>query len=194
MEKKMEAKEDLRVKKTKKALYAAFMRLLEKKPFEEITVNELCDEADVRRATFYKHYADKFAFLMAFTHTLRDRFDHFIWKDSGYATSTEYYVAYAKGIVNYITEHPAAIDNIVKSSLFSHMLAIILEQNYKDTKERLEESARSGIEPRTSIDTLAAMCAGGTAVTIYMWLMGGKKKSPDELADEIGIIIKTMLS
>ena len=64
----------------------------------------------------------------------------------------------------------------------------------ESAKERLEESARSGIEPRTSIDTLAAMCAGGTAVTIYMWLMGGKKKSPDELADEIGIIIKTMLS
>ena len=49
-------KEDLRVKKTKRVLTEAFFKLLNEKPFEEITVNELCDRADVRRATFYKHY------------------------------------------------------------------------------------------------------------------------------------------
>ena len=58
-------KEDLRVRKTKKALFDAFMSLLAKKPYEDITINELCDAADVRRATFYKHYSDKVSFVTA---------------------------------------------------------------------------------------------------------------------------------
>jgi AcrR family transcriptional regulator len=74
----MAVKEDLRVKKTKKALYDAFMTLLSEKQFEDITVNELCDAAGVRRATFYKHYSDKFDFLTAYVRLLRDRIDRMI--------------------------------------------------------------------------------------------------------------------
>ena len=77
----MSEKEDLRVRKTKKALFDAFIKLLSQKPFDEITVNELCDEAGVRRATFYKHYSDKFDFLTAYVRLLRDRIDRMIWKD-----------------------------------------------------------------------------------------------------------------
>ena len=43
----MSGKEDLRVKRTKKALTKAFMKLLSVKSFEDITVNELCDEAGI---------------------------------------------------------------------------------------------------------------------------------------------------
>lgn len=34
----------------------ALLKLLEKKPFEYITVSELCKEAGVNRSTFYMHY------------------------------------------------------------------------------------------------------------------------------------------
>jgi AcrR family transcriptional regulator len=71
----MEHKDDLRVRRTKKALNEAFIKLLSEKPFEDITINELCDTAGVRRATFYKHYSDKFGFLTAYTRALRDKFD-----------------------------------------------------------------------------------------------------------------------
>ena len=169
------------------------MKLLDEKTFEEITINELCEAADIRRATFYKHYSDKFAFLTAFTHTLRLKFDQTIWKNGSYSTDTEYYVAYARRIVGYISEHPAAVDNIVKSSLFSQMLSIILEQNYKDTKERLERSIKSGMRLYASVETLSAMCAGGIATAIYLWLVDGKKKSPEALAEEIGVIVHNLL-
>lgn len=64
----MEEKTDLRIRKTYKALCDAFVTILEKKRFDDLTVNELCDEATIRRATFYKHFADKhdfFSFLSA---------------------------------------------------------------------------------------------------------------------------------
>ena len=59
----MEEKTDLRIRKTYKALCDAFVTILEKKRFDDLTVNELCDEATIRRATFYKHFADKHDFF-----------------------------------------------------------------------------------------------------------------------------------
>ena len=49
----MEEKTDLRIRKPYKALCDAFVTILEEKKFDDLTVNELCDEAMIRRATFY---------------------------------------------------------------------------------------------------------------------------------------------
>ena len=32
---------------------------MQEKPFERITIKELCERADVNRTTFYLHYADQ---------------------------------------------------------------------------------------------------------------------------------------
>lgn len=52
--------DDRRVRKTKKALATALAELMLDKKLERITVRELCDKADVHRATFYSHYSDVF--------------------------------------------------------------------------------------------------------------------------------------
>lgn len=46
--------------RTDKAIQAAFITLLKNKPFEKITVQDILDETPVSRATFYKHYHDKY--------------------------------------------------------------------------------------------------------------------------------------
>ncbi len=52
--------EDRRVQKTKTALKQALTALLKEKPFEQITVTELCAWSRVSRITFYAHYGDKY--------------------------------------------------------------------------------------------------------------------------------------
>ncbi|MBB6674842.1 TetR/AcrR family transcriptional regulator [Cohnella nanjingensis] len=52
-------KADLRVKRTRKLLWESLMSLLESRPFDAITVNEICERAMVHRTTFYKHFEDK---------------------------------------------------------------------------------------------------------------------------------------
>ncbi len=51
-------KEDRRVQYTKKVIHETFFKLLEKKPYPQITVTELCRQADINRGTFYTHYYD----------------------------------------------------------------------------------------------------------------------------------------
>ncbi len=185
----MREKEDLRVIKTKKALSVAFLELLSQKPFDEITVNELCETAGIRRATFYKHYSDKFSFLTSYVGDLRYVFEKEIWKSKKPGATKDYYVAYAKQLVIFISEHSVQINNIFRSSLFPSALSIIVEQNYRDTCERLRASEAEGMKLSASVEIIASMCAGGVANTVYQWLKEGKKISTDELAKQIGDVV-----
>ena len=56
-------KTDARVRYTRMRLREAFLACLAEKPVSKITVKELCDMAEINRATFYKHYADPFDLL-----------------------------------------------------------------------------------------------------------------------------------
>lgn len=49
---------DLREIKTKRAIKNAFIQLRTRKPLEKIKVKELCEMAEVSKATFYLHYQD----------------------------------------------------------------------------------------------------------------------------------------
>ena len=60
---KTEKKEDKRVIKTKRNLKETLIRLLDEKPFEKLTVTEICKEAQTSRITFYTYYGDKYDLL-----------------------------------------------------------------------------------------------------------------------------------
>jgi len=52
--------EDMRVVRTKEAIRAAFIELLDEKGFNSITVKDITTRAHVNRSTFYMHYEDKY--------------------------------------------------------------------------------------------------------------------------------------
>ena len=189
----MKSSEDLRIRRTKAALFEAFFSALEEMTFDELTVNSLCERANIRRATFYKHYVDKYDFFTSIIRALRLHFDTFRWPSDGSMTTKEYYVAYAKRIVEYINEHSRVVDNMLKSNLMTTVYSIITEQNYIHTRDLLTKSVSEGMSLKASPDVLAAMCVGSVATAIYTWLLDGKKKDAGELADEIGNVVATMI-
>lgn len=182
----MAIKEDLRVQRTKKALAEAFATLLDSKSFDEITINELCDKAGVRRATFYKHYNDKYDFLSAYARSLRDMFDREIWPITCANDTKAYFVNYAKRAIEYISENENTVNHLLKSNVFASALSIIVYQNYQDTLERLREGVANGLKIPCAIDTAASMLAGGLFTAIFSWLFEGKKTSSEQLAEQVG--------
>ncbi len=56
-------KEDRRVKFTKMFLKESLINLLEEKSISKITIKEICENADINRATFYAHYSDQYHLL-----------------------------------------------------------------------------------------------------------------------------------
>lgn len=53
----MANKVDVRIVKSKESLMSAMIGLLGKKKLEDLTISEICQEADVNRNTFYSHYS-----------------------------------------------------------------------------------------------------------------------------------------
>src|SRR5262245_37014945 len=58
-------KEDARVRRTRDALGDALVALMQEKPFDSITVQDVLDRANVGRSTFYSHFSDKDDLLMS---------------------------------------------------------------------------------------------------------------------------------
>lgn len=62
---------DRRAARTRRALHNALMALILRKGYDAITVQEIIDEADVGRSTFYAHYTGKENLLRSGFQTLR---------------------------------------------------------------------------------------------------------------------------
>ena len=56
---------DPRIRRTRQLLQAALQSLMQTRPFDEISVQDITEAATVNRATFYDHYTDKFALFDA---------------------------------------------------------------------------------------------------------------------------------
>ncbi|MBR3594239.1 MAG: TetR/AcrR family transcriptional regulator [Clostridia bacterium] len=70
---------DRRQKRTRRAIFDAFCSLLERKRYDHITVQDIIDEADVGRTTFYSHFETKDLLLDALCEEL---FCHIFEHDS----------------------------------------------------------------------------------------------------------------
>jgi AcrR family transcriptional regulator len=61
--KQMDENLDPRVKRTRSLILESFGSLLAEKNFENISVQDVTDKAQINRATFYAHFQDKYALL-----------------------------------------------------------------------------------------------------------------------------------
>lgn len=58
--------QDRRVLRTRAALRAALVELIEEKGYDALTINDLCQRANVNRGTFYNHFHDKEGMMLSF--------------------------------------------------------------------------------------------------------------------------------
>ncbi len=184
-------KEDARITKTKSTLLSAFKVLLNEKSFEDITVNEICLKAEVRRATFYKHFTDKYAFLRYLVGRLRDDFDNTLSKKKPDATSA-YYVEYINAIISFLTRNDGLVKNLLKSEVLPALIEVIKEKNYEDTCKRLEESVKDGMTLPASVEVTASMMTGAVANTLLAWFKSEKAIPAEALKAEMSAVIAAM--
>jgi len=56
----------------------SFINLLEKKDISQITIKEICENADINRATFYAHYSDQYDLLRKIEDEFLDNIRNYI--------------------------------------------------------------------------------------------------------------------
>jgi len=70
-----EIKTDRRISRTRRLMLDALMALIEERGYENITVQDILDRADVGRSTFYAHFRDKDELLLSWFEHLRSLFE-----------------------------------------------------------------------------------------------------------------------
>lgn len=118
---------DLRTQKIYDALLAAFKELLAEKPFEQITVNELCERARTRRATFYKHFADKYEFMDFMMRQMRSDLMQNAASRFQSSTPKDYYHALVDLGLDFVQENKKMLLSMNNSSMVNVMLQTVTE-------------------------------------------------------------------
>ncbi|RDU22059.1 TetR/AcrR family transcriptional regulator [Anaerosacchariphilus polymeriproducens] len=185
----MEIKYDLRIMRTYKLLTEAFFQLMSEKHFEDITINELCERAMIRRTTFYKHFADKYEFFRFFVWRLQTDFDAINPASADYRDPQSFYISIIRHVLNFFREHEKFVHMVLGSNLFPTLFDILSEQVTADINEKIKIGIKKGIDVSASPEIVASFFAGAIIHTIRWWLMQKEKISEEKLIQEVEKIL-----
>ena len=183
----MKDKKDLRIVKTKKALYEALINLIKTKPFEELKVLDLCNEAMINRSTFYSHYNDKYDLLTDFIGTLKHELLEELAKNKNIINTKEYYLEMIKLILNHIDMNKDVYYSMITINRNSIIMDMIIDTTIKDLNKRLEISNLDKSD--IPIDIFSTFYLGAVAGVLVLWLKTKNKYSKQEILNYLDKLI-----
>ena len=183
----MEEQLDLRIRKTYLALHNAFVSLLAEKRFEDLTVNELCDRAMIRRTTFYKHFADKYEYFAFYLKEVVAEFQKQLDPDVPEYKPAAYLLHMSRELFRFMNRHEQMVSNMENSSMAPILLSILLDQISRDLSPILHRAGRSASEDP---DGIAAFYAGGILSTLFQYRRGGAAVDEEQFLSVIRRFIR----
>ncbi|OZG69213.1 TetR/AcrR family transcriptional regulator [Bifidobacterium eulemuris] len=193
------ASRDLRVRKTYAALFAAFKELIGRKPFEAITVTELCDAAMIRTATFYKHFQDKYDFFSFMAQELRaDYSAKAIRGRDGNIGAVEYCEAIIRAGFDFLEDNKEllkALDGGKAANILIHATAEGFHQNLADrirTDLLNRDPRRTDEEASRDATLLAEMFIGAISQTSQWWFARRDQVDKDDTVARLTAIIRAL--
>ena len=176
----MRNKGDRQSQRTRQQLSDALMTLMLEKPYGAITVQEIVDQANVGRSTFYAHYQDKDDLLPSELGRLieelrqidsEEKDDHTLLPSLGlFRHVQQHYPLYKAALI-----WPRGLDVISKAA------QILLSRNIE---QQLETMLAGQQKPSIPLPVLADYMAA-TFVTLLKWWLDNKLAHSPERMDEI---------
>ena len=170
----MEKKNDLRVQKTYRALMAAFETLMAEETFDDITVNELCARALIRRPTFYSHFEDKYDFLRFYLNEIQWQIES--EADAATDSPVEHFQRSWRALIAFIDERPALFE-------------IISEHVFASSSRRVRAYCGAVTDSPELADTLATFTVGGLIQNLKRYLTE-PNLDPDALTAEMTTVFE----
>lgn len=186
---------DRRQQKTRAAIFNAFSTLLGRKNYNSITVQEIIDEANIGRSTFYAHFETKDDLLKELCTEL---FDHII--DSAVDCSHTHGLysdnSAPKSVFCHLLQHLEENDNNVLGLLSCESSEIFLRY-FKDSLNELvqmqfvnQSRHRNMSLPK---DFLVNHISSSFVEMVLWWLKGHRKQAPAELDQYFRAVIEPIL-
>lgn len=166
---------DRRQRKSREAILRAFSSLLSRKRYEQITVQDIIDAADVGRSTFYAHFETKDMLLQAMC---SDIFDHiFAGELCSYPEQSPALSSRLAHILWHLQEHRSDVLGIMASESSILFLSFFRERLHTLFAMHLSEFSQD-----VPSDFLLNHLVGSLMDAVRWWVENGMTQSPETIA------------
>ena len=173
---------DLRIQKTYALLHHAFTELMEEKGFEAFTVGELCEKAMIRRATFYKHFADKYEY---FTFYMKEIFGSFHEQLSPGMEAEDvnlYALHLCRELLRFVKAHERFVKKAMEASVAPTTLTILLDLLHSEIQHALQNANRPELT-EAQLEGQALFFTGGVLGILFRYLQNNTHLDEDAFVD-----------
>ena len=178
--------EDLRVRRTRKLLQKALLEAASEKGFTHVTVRDITERAMVNRATFYRHYEDKYDLLAHYMEELSEVIDS-NEEDGSVGDQVAQSLETPPGLIN-LLRHMQAHANFYRVMLGKNGDPTFCAQSFRSYVERgyrrilaAQSSVSDPNRPPVDLTVNYLMDAGVGA--IVWWLENDEPYSPEQMAN-----------
>lgn len=193
---------DRRIQKTKKAIYDAFSVLLSQKSYSRITIQNIIDEANIGRSTFYSHFETKDELLKEmctdlfshiFSSSLKTEKTHdFSLLEGNPSAMITHLLYHLKEnhhnlAVILSCENNELISGYFKQYLYEFISSYLLDEN--NIKLRQNNPELTDIP----VDFLLNHIAGSFIEMMKWWVSHDMIQSPEEMSRYFGAVIFPLL-
>lgn len=168
---------------TKQAIMNSFVKILNEKPMDKITVKDIIDDCEINRSTFYYHFENVYACLVCVLETEGERLAK---------THTDY-TDWVEGIMEamaFAVENKRAVFHIYKSvnrdELENYLSLVFDTVLRKHMQKALKEIAADYDLPQKDIELIIDMYKHGMTGLLFKWLKDGMPGEPIEDFKKIG--------
>lgn len=185
-----EEQTDLRIRRTHRFLQEAMIELITEKGFDAITVGDIAERAMINRATFYRHYQDKYDLVVtifeeAANHLMEDMKP--LHKDIDLAEKEENLLEIWNQLFEHVAEHARLYRAMLGKNgspwfaarMREHIIKLILE------RERLwkqQAGPRTQLDPAMPQELPVIQISHVLIGTIVWWLESEKNYTPRQMA------------
>lgn len=172
---------DRRQQKTRAAIFSAFSRLLKIKKYNHITVQEIIDEANIGRSTFYSHFETKDELLKAmctdiFTHIFSDELT--AEKTHDFSSKTDRLEQKLTHILYHLKDSQRDLTGILSCESGE-----LFMQYFKEYLNAMFAKYIIQAPENVPMEFMLNHLAGSFANTIQWWIKNNMVNSPEEVSN-----------
>ena len=184
---------DRRIRRTKQTLYEGLLKLMQQKPIQQISVQELTQLCDLNRSTFYLHYSSIFQLLeemeqevLQGLHQVLDRFEQ---ENITPVTNFELSEGAMVQAFQFLSDHRDFCSIVLIDSGDSHFIRQVIEVVRNRCLGLWTKMLEN--QPDYLADYFLSFVLSGCLGVIENWIKNGLQESPTQVAQIVNRFILT---